>query len=47
VLICSALFAAYVSIITNEPFVFTSLWCYISVPIVLAVIITIVLNKII
>ena len=38
VLISSALFAAYVTYLTKESFVFTSLWCYISVPIVLAVI---------
>lgn len=38
VLISSALFAAYVTYLTKEAFVFTSLWCYISVPIVLAVI---------
>ena len=38
VLICSALVGAYMSIVSKEPFIFTSVWCYISVPIVILVI---------
>jgi hypothetical protein len=38
ILILSFLVAGIVSYFTNEYFVFTSLWCYISVPIVLVVI---------
>lgn len=37
VLICSALFAAYITHINNEILIFTSLWCYISVPITILV----------
>ena len=42
-LIESALLGAYMTFLTNEPVVFTSLWCYISVPIVLVVLL--VINK--
>jgi len=38
IVIISALIAATASLYMNEGFTFTSLWCYISVPIVLAVI---------
>jgi len=38
VLICSALVGAYMAYAAKEPFIFTSVWCYISVPIVLLVI---------
>jgi len=38
VLICTALLTAYVTHLNKEPFVFTSLWCYISVPTVIGVI---------
>ena len=47
ILLCSALVAWTVSCITGEPFVFTSLWCYDSVPIVLFVIINIMHKRII
>lgn len=43
VLIASALLGAYMTFLTDEPVVFTSLWCYISVPIVLVVLL--VINK--
>ena len=41
VLICSSLLAAYVSYIKKEIFVFSSLWCYISIPTVLILMISI------
>ena len=41
VLICSALIGAWMSYVAKEPFIFTSVWCYISVPIVLSVILQI------
>jgi hypothetical protein len=44
-LICSAIIAWTVSCLMGEPFVFTSLWCYVSVPIVLFVIINIIMSK--
>lgn len=43
VLIVSAVLGAYMTFLTDEPVVFTSLWCYISVPIVLVVLL--VINK--
>lgn len=43
VIIGSALFAAYITYLTEEPVVFASLWCYISVPAFLVIIF--VINK--
>lgn len=42
----SALVACYMSYASGEPFIFTSLWCYISVPIVLIIILNIIMKKI-
>ena len=41
ILILASLIAGYVTYIRNEVLVFTSLWCYVSVPIVLCVLISI------
>jgi hypothetical protein len=37
VLICSALLAAYITHLTKEILIFTSLWCYVSVPVIMFV----------
>jgi hypothetical protein len=39
ILTCSALVAGIISIASGEYFVFTSLWCYISIPIVLFILV--------
>lgn len=38
ILLLSSMLAGLASVVTNEPFTMTSLWCYISVPIVMIVI---------
>ena len=45
ILICSAIVAAYSAFSVGESFIFTSLWCYISVPIVLIVIANLLIKK--
>ena len=45
ILIISALVGAYMAYVAKEPFIFTSVWCYISVPIVLVVILNLIANK--
>lgn len=42
ILILSCIIAAIASIVANEPFTFTSLWCYVSIPITIAVFINMV-----
>ena len=45
ILIISALVGAYITYLSKEPYIFTSVWCYISVPIVLIIILNIFFNK--